>query len=140
MKDKNAIEIGVKATGFEEAAEQMELMADAIGQLPATVNIKARECEISIYTTNNIEMAEPEPSRAKGGVRLEPDLDEEWTEWTPEEDEIVLPKGTIKEMCMMDFLKETKKTCEERTNCRGCFLEDEKGNCKVAFGPEDWKI
>lgn len=137
MKNKNTIEIGVKATGFEEAAEQMELMADAIGQLPATVNIKARECEISIYTTNNIEMAEPEPSWAKGGARLEPDLD---LEWTPEEDEIVLPKGTIKEMCMLDFLKETKKMCEERTNCRGCFLGDEKGNCKVTFVPEGWKI
>ena len=137
MKNKDTVEIGVKTTGFEEAAEQMELMADAMNEFPATVNIKAKECEISIHTTNYIEMAEPEPSWAKGGVRLEPDLD---LEWTPEEDEIVLPKGTIKEMCMLDFLKETKKTCEERTNCRGCFLEDEKGNCKVAFGPEDWKI
>lgn len=137
MKDKNTIEIGVKARGFDEAAEQIELMADAIGQLPATVNIKATECEISVHTTNYIEMAEPEPSWAKGGVRPEPDLD---LEWTHEEDEILLSKGTIKEMFMMDFLKETKKTCEERTNCRGCFLEDEKGNCKVAFGPEDWKI
>ena len=138
MKDKNTIEIGVKATGFEEAAEQMELMADAMNEFPATVNIKAKECEISIHTTNYIEMAEPEPSWAKGGVRLEPDLD---LEWTTEEDEIVLPKGTIKEICMMDFLKETKKMCEERTTCQGCFLEDEKGNCKiVASVPEDWKI
>lgn len=137
MKDKNTIEIGVKATGFEEAAEQMELMADAMNEFPATVNIKAKECEISIHTTNYIEMAEPEPSWAKGGVKLEPDID---PEWTPEEDEIVLPKGTIKEMCMMDFLKETKKTCEERTKCQGCFLEDEKGNCKVLHGPEDWNI
>ena len=138
MKDKNTIEIGVKATGFEEAAEQMELMADAIGQLPATVNIKARECEISIYTTNNIEMAEPEPSWAKGGVRLEPDLG---LEWTPEEDEIVLPKGTIKEMIITDFLKETKKMCEERTACYGCFLADENGDCKFVYGfPENWRI
>ena len=138
MKDKNTIEIGVKATGFEEAAEQMELMADAMNEFPATVNIKAKECEISIHTTNYIEMAEPEPSWAKGGVRLEPDLD---LEWTPEEDEIVLPKGTIKEMCMMDFLKETKKTCKERTTCQGCFLEDENGDCKIfASEPEDWKI
>ncbi len=138
MKDKNTVEIGVKTTGLEEATEQMELMADAMNEFPATVNIKAKECEISIHTTNNIEMAKPEPSWAKGGVRLEPDLD---LEWTPEEDEIVLPKGTIKEMCMMDFLKETKKTCEERTACQGCFLEDEIGNCKIAGSyPEDWKI
>ena len=137
MKDKNTIEIGVKATGFEEAAEQMELMADAMNEFPATVNIKAKECEISIHTTNYIEMAEPEPSWAKGGVRLEPDLDEEWI---PEEDEVVMPKGTIKEMCMMDFLKETKKTCEERTTCKGCFLADENGDCKIVYCPEAWKI
>ena len=137
MKDKNTVEIGVKATGFEEAAEQMELMADAMNEFPATVNIKAKDCSIHVHATNIIEKAEPEPSRAKGGVRLEPDLDEEWT---PEEDEIVLPKGTIKEMCMMDFLKETKKMCEERTDCRSCFLGDEKGNCKVTFVPEGWKI
>ena len=138
MKDKNTIEIGVKATGFEEATEQMELMADAMNEFPATVNIKAKECEISIHTTNYIEMAEPEPSWAKGGVRLEPDLD---LEWTPEEDEIVLPKGTIKEICMMDFLKEAKKTCEERTTCPGCFLADENGDCKIfASVPEEWKI
>ena len=136
MKNKNTIEIGVKATGFEEAAEQMELMADAIGQLPATVNIKARECEISIYTTNNIEMAEPDRSWTEP-VRLEPDLDEEWT---PEEDEIVLPKGTIKEMCMLDFLKETKKMCEEHTTCQDCFLKDEDGDCKVIFSPVSWNI
>ena len=138
MKDKNTVEIGVKTTGFEEATEQMELMADAMNEFPATVNIKAKECEIGIHTTNYIEMAEPEPLWAKGGVRLEPDLDEEWI---PEEDEIVLPKGTIKEMCMMDFLKETKKTCGERTKCPGCFLADKNGDCKlVASLPENWRI
>lgn len=138
MKDKNTIEIGIRATGVEEATEQMEMMAGAMNQFPVTVDIKAKECEISIHTTNCIEIAEPEPSWAKGGVRLEPDLDEEWT---PEEDEIVLPKGTIKEMCMMDFLKETKKTCQERITCQGCFLEDEKGNCKIFDGaPEEWNI
>ena len=137
MKDKNNIEIGVKATGFEEAAEQMELMADAMNEFPATVNIKAKECEISIHTTNYIEMSESEPSWAKGGVRPESDLDEEWT---PEEDEIVLPKGTIKEMCMMDFLKETKKMCEEHTTCQDCFLKDEDGDCKIIFSPVSWNI
>ena len=138
MKDKNTVEIGVKTTGFEEATEKMELMADAMNEFPATVNIKAKECEISIHTTNYIEMAEPEPSWAKGGVRLEPDLDEEWI---PEEDEVVLPKETIKEMCMMDFLKETKKKCGERTKCTGCFLADKNGDCKlVASFPENWRI
>ena len=97
MKDKNTVEIGVKTTGFEEATEQMELMADAMNEFPATVNIKAKECEISIHTTNYIEMAKPEPSQAKGGVRLEPDLDEKWI---PEEDEVVMSERTIKEMCM----------------------------------------
>ena len=138
MKDKNTVEIGVKTTGFEEATEQIELMADAMNEFPATVNIKAKECEISIHTTNYIEMAKPEPSQAKGGVRLEPDLDEKWI---PEEDEVVMSERTIKEMCMMDFLKETKKTCEERTTCQDCFLGDEAGDCKVGIRiPEDWNI
>lgn len=138
MNDKNTVEIGVKTTGFEEATEQIELMADAMNEFPATVNIKAKECEIGIHTTNYIEMAKPEPSWAKGGVRLEPDLD---LEWNPEEDEMVLPKGTIKEMCMMDFLKEAKKTCKEHPSCQDCFLKDEDGNCKILFTvPANWNI
>ena len=139
MKDKNTVEIGVKATGFEEAAEQMELMADAMNEFPATVNIKAKECEISFHATNYIEMAEPEPSWAKGGVRLEPDLDEESA---PEEDEIVLPKGTIKEMIITDFLKEVKKMCSEQSGCDNCFLYEAEGNvCKVrGLFPDNWRI
>lgn len=137
MEDKNKITIGIETRGFDEAAEDIELMADAMNEFPATVNIKAKECEIGIHTTNYIEMAKPDPSWTEP-VRLEPDLD---LEWTPEEDEIVLPKGTIKEMCMMDFLKETKKTCGERTKCPGCFLADKTGNCKLyASLPEDWRI
>ena len=138
MKDKNAIEIGVKATGFEEAAEQIELMADAMSEFPATVNIKAKDCSVHVHTTNIIERTEPETSWAKGGVRLEPDLDEEWI---PEEDEVVIPKGDLKEMCMMDFLKETKKMCGEHNTCQSCFLVDENGSCKIMTGcPEHWKI
>ena len=137
MKDKNTVEIGVKATGFEEAAEQMELMADAMNEFPATVNIKAKDCKIHVHATNIIEMAEPEPAWAKGGAKLEADLD---LECTPGEDEIVLPKGTIKEICMMDFLKETKKMCEEHTTCQDCFLKDEDGDCKIIFSPVSWNI
>ena len=137
MEDKNKVTIGIETRGFEEAAEDIELMADAIAELPAVVNVKAKDCSIHVHATNIIEKAEPEPSRAKGGVRLEPDLDEEWT---PEEDEIVLPKGTIKEMCMLDFLKETKKMCEEHTTCQDCFLKDEDGDCKVIFSPVSWNI
>ena len=136
MEDKNKVTIGIETRGFEEAAEDIELMADAIAELPAVVNVKAKDCSIHVHATNIIKKAEPDPSWTEP-VRLEPDLD---LEWTPEEEEIVLPKGTIKEMCMMDFLKETKKMCEERTNCRSCFLGDEKGNCKVTFVPEGWKI
>lgn len=138
MEDKNKVTIGIETRGFDEAAEDIELMADAIAELPAVVNVKAKDCKIKIKTTNIIEKAEPEPSWAKGGVRLEPDLD---LEWTPEEDEMVLPKETIKEMCMMDFLKEAKKTCQERTTCQGCFLEDEDGVCKIVSDlPANWKV
>lgn len=139
MKDKNTIEIGVKATGFEEAAEQMELMADAMNEFPATVNIKAKDCRIHVHATNIIEKTEPEPSWAKGGAMLEPDLDEESA---PEEEEVVLPKGTIKEMIITDFLKETKKMCSEQSGCDNCFLYEAEGNvCKVrGLFPDNWRI
>lgn len=139
MKDKNTVEIGIKATGFEEAAEQMELMADAMNEFPATVNIKAKECEISIHTTNYIEKTELEPSWPEDAVlRLEPDLDEESA---PEEEEVVLPEGTIKEMIITDFLKETKKICKQ-SGCDNCFLSEAEGNvCKVRGPfPDNWRI
>ena len=54
---------------------------------------------------------------------------------------VVIPKGDLKEMCMMDFLKETKKMCQERTTCQGCFLEDEEGVCKIVSDlPANWKV
>ena len=137
MEDKNKVTIGIETRGFDEAAEDIELMADAMNEFPATVNIKAKDCRIHVHTRNIIEKAEPEPSWAKGGVKLEADLD---LECTPGEDEVVLPKGTVKEMCMVDFLKETKKTCEQRISCSGCFLEDGSGNCIVCGLPDHWRI
>lgn len=138
MEDKNKVTIGIETRGFDEAAEDIELMADAMNEFPATVNIKAKECEISIHTTNYIEKTELEPSWAKGGVMLEPDLDEESA---PEEEEVVLPKGTIKEMIITDFLKETKKMCKQ-SGCDNCFLSEAEGNvCKVRGPfPDNWRI
>lgn len=138
MEDNNKVTIGIETRGFEEAAEDIELMADAIAELPAVVNVKAKDCSVHVHATNIIKKVEPEPSWAKGGVRLEPDLDEEWN---PEEGEMILPKGAIKEMCMMDFLKETKKMCEERTVCQGCFLANGEEGCKLASGyPAHWEV
>ena len=139
MEDKNKITIGIETRGFDEAAEDIELMADAMNEFPATVNIKAKECEISIHTTNYIEKTELKPSWAKGGVMLKPDLDEESA---PEEEEVVLPKGTIKEMIITDFLKETKKMCSEQSGCDNCFLYEAEGNvCKVrGLFPDNWRI
>ena len=139
MEDKNKVTIGIETRGVDEAAEDIELMADAMNEFPATVNIKAKECEISIHMTNYIEKTELDPSWTKGGVMLEPDLDEESA---PEEEEVVLPKGTIKEMIITDFLKETKKTCSEQSGCDNCFLYEAEGNvCKVrGLFPDNWRI
>lgn len=137
MEDKNKVTIGIETRGFDEAAEDIELMADAMNEFPATVNIKAKDCRIHVHTRNIIEMAEPEPAWAKGEVKLEADLD---LECTPGEDEVVLPKGTVKEMCMVDFLKEAKKMCGQRISCSGCFLEDGSGNCIVCGLPDHWRI
>lgn len=140
MKDKNTIEIGVKATGFEEAAEQIELMADAMSEFPATVNIKAKDCSVHVHTTNIIERTEPETSWAKGGVRRDADHTEEWD---PEEDEVVMPKDAVQEMIMMDILRQVRQMCRE-IDCAGCPMRDPEmppaDDCKLSDLPSNWDI
>ncbi len=68
MNEKNKVEIEVQAKGFKEAAEDVELLADAVSAFPSTINIKASECKINIHNTNWIEQKQPEPRYAKGGV------------------------------------------------------------------------
>ena len=59
MAHKNIIPVEIEAHGFEDAAEKIELMADAIDSLPATVNIKAKDCVVKVHTTNIVEKKEP---------------------------------------------------------------------------------
>lgn len=55
MNEKGTVQVDVKTSGFEDAAEKIELMADAIDSLPATINIKAKDCKVNVHTTNIIE-------------------------------------------------------------------------------------
>ena len=51
----NEIKIKVKTEGFEEAQEEVEMMADAYDGFPAQVTIKnCRDCRINIYPSQMI--------------------------------------------------------------------------------------
>lgn len=133
MEDKNKVTIGIETRGFEEAAEDIELMADAIAELPAVVNIKAKDCKIRIKTTNIIAPKDDGVSGyAPGGVIPKP-------EGNGEEGEIVWPKNKLKE----ELTKEMIEICTLRSTCRGCFLQNKEGSCflkDILYPSEDRNI
>ena len=139
MAHKNTIPVEIEAHGFEDAAEKIELMADAIDSLPATVNIKAKDCEINIQSTNYIEQEETISSFSKGGV-LTKDKD-----ITPPGGAIFATYETreVSEVVLKGALRTVKNKCKLRGDtCKGCFLHDEEEDeCLVRKDlPEDWKL
>lgn len=137
MADKHTIPVEIEAHGFEDAAEKIELMADAIDSLPATVNIKAKDCEINVHTTNNIEPKETFETYAPGGViRPKPDYEPEAemiTRLNPEADRLL---ETI-------ILTELKERCERRENCEGCLYHkaEARNGCGFSgYTPVEWLI
>lgn len=145
MPQKNTIPVKIEAHGFEDAAEKIELMADAIDSLPATVNIKAKDCEIKVHTTNIAKKQEPFKTYAPGGViRSKPDYE-------PEADMIdrlisKLPPqartlSTEQELAM---LARIKNRCKCRKECEGCWYNESKEpymiTCVLSGIPECWKL
>lgn len=137
MADKHTIPAEIEARGFEDAAEKIELMADAIDSLPATVNIKAKDCEVNVHTTNVIEKQEPLKTYAPGGV-IRPKPDYEWeaemiTRLNPEAEQLLETK----------ILTELKERCERRENCEGCLYHkaEAKNGCRFSgYTPVEWLI
>lgn len=139
MADKHTIPVEIEAHGFEDAAEKIELMADAIGSLPATVNIKAKDCEVNVHTTNIVESKETFKTYAPGGViRPKPDYE-------PEADMIdrliskLPPSDRDKEPAM---LARIKNRCKCRNKCEGCWYNNSTSRkaCVLSDVPETWKI
>lgn len=142
MAHKNTIPVEIEAHGFEDAAEKIELMADALDSLPATVNIKAKDCEVNIHTTNIIEPKETFKTYAPGGViRPKPDYE-------PEADMIdrliskLPPSDREQELTMLTRIK---NICKCRNECEGCWYNKSKDPdiraCMLSGGiPENWLI
>ena len=141
MEHKNTIPVEIEAHGFEDAAEKIELMADAIESLPATVNIKAKDCEVNVHTTNIIEKQEPFKTYAPGGfIRPKPDYE-------PEADMLdrliskLPPSDREQELTV---LARIKTRCECRATCEGCWhnasKNPERGECVLTGIPENWKL
>lgn len=141
MVHKNTIPIEIEAHGFEDAAEKIELMADAIDSLPATVNIKAKDCEVNVHTTNIIRKQEPFKTYAPGGViRPKPDYE-------PEADMLdrliskLPPSDRDQELIM---LARIKNRCKFRNECEGCWYNVSKDPdiraCELSGIPECWKL
>lgn len=141
MPQKNTIPVEIEAHGFEDAAEKIELLADAIDLLPATVNIKAKDCEINVHTTNIVEKQEPFKTYAPGGViRPKPDYE-------PEADMIdrliskLPPSDRERELTM---LARIKNRCKHRKECEGCWYNESKEpymiTCVLSGIPKCWKL
>ena len=142
MAHKNTIPVEIEAHGFEDVAEKIELMADAIDSLPATVNIKAKDCEINVHTTNIIEPKETFKTYAPGGlIRPKPDYEPE----AGMIDRLIskLPPSDLEQELIM--LTQIKNRCERRNECKDCWYNKSKDPdtraCMLSGGiPENWLI
>ena len=139
MAHKNTIPVEIEAHGFEDVAEKIELMADAIDSLPATVNIKAKDCKINVHTTNIVEKQEPLKTYAPGGViRPKPDYE-------PEADMIdrliskLPPSDREQELAI---LKRIKTRCIRRNKCEDCWYHKAEAinGCALSGIPDNWKL
>ena len=147
---KHTIAVEMKTEGFEEAGEKIEVIADALDQMPATINLKAKDCEINIHNSIWIdrreenELEEERPgfkTTAIGGVIEETGKAEEEPEETPME---AVPRELFKQAVTRQILQNIKRECSEG-RCESCIFkkQDEEGKpyCEI-IGPRpaDWKI
>lgn len=147
---KHTIAVEMITEGFEEAGEKIEVIADALDQIPATVNIKAKDCEINIHNSiwmdrrEENELEEEPPGfkiTANGGVIEETGKEEEEPEETPME---AIPRKLINHALMRQTLRNIKRECSEGI-CESCTFKkhNEEGMpyCEIiGLRPADWKI
>ena len=139
MEHKNTIPVEIEAHGFEDVAEKIELMADAMDSLPATVNIKAKDCEVNVHTTNIIDPKETFKTYAPGGViRPKPDYEPE-AEMIDRLISKLPPSDRDQELIT---LARIKNRCKCRNNCEECWYNNATSRraCVLSDIPETWKI
>lgn len=138
MNKKGTVEVEMKTKGFEDAAEDIEMIADAMDSFPSTINVKARDCEINIHNTNWIDQKQKPQKYAKGGL-----IEDKGPE-------VVLLKADGKsnlpaftDQIRKMIAKDIGKMCRSKSNCGGCIFEateSEHMTCKLTGTPEEWDI
>ena len=139
MPHKNTIPVEIEAHGFEDAAEKIELMADAIDSLPATVNIKAKDCRFHIHTTNIVEPKEIFETYAPGGViRSKPDYELE----ADMLDRLISKLPPSDREQELAILARIKTRCIRRNTCEDCWYHKAMAinGCALSGTPECWKL
>ena len=147
MADKHTIPVEIEAHGFEDAAEKIELMADAIDSLPATVNIKAKDCEINVHTTNIIEQKKPSIKEYEPKGFCLADVLGQMPDYEPEADmtdRLISKLPPSDRETELTMLARIKNRCERRATCEGCWYNEsknpERGECVLKSSPENWKL
>lgn len=129
MNKKGTVEVEMKTKGFEDAAEDIEMIADAMDAFPSTINVKARDCEINIHNTNWIDQKQPPQKYAKGGLIASTGP------------EIIQADG---DRIRKAVAKNISDMCRSKDSCGGCiFNEGTRAfeiSCMLKGLPQDWKI
>lgn len=138
MNKKGTVEIEMKTKGFEDATENIEMIADAMDAFPSTINIKARDCKINIHNTNWIDQKQPAQKYAKGGLTAD------------KGPEVVLLKADGKsnlpaftDQIRKMIARDIGNMCRSKGSCGGCIFsapESEHTLCKLNGSPGEWDL
>lgn len=138
---KHTIAVEMKTEGFEEAGEKIEVITDALNQMPATINLKAKDCEINIHNSIWIDRSkerelEEEPSEAEIEVTGKAEEESERKPIT------VIPRDRLNRALTRMMARSIKESCAKE-GCETCpFKNMEDGPyCELTGArPADWKL
>lgn len=137
---KHTIAVEMKTEGFEEAGEKIEVIADALDQMPATINLKAKDCEINIHNSIWIDCRENEMEEEPSEAEIEgTGKAEEESERKPI---IVIPRDKLNRALTRMVARSIKESCAKE-GCETCpFKNMEDGPyCELTGArPADWKL
>lgn len=125
MNKKGTVEVEMKTKGFEDAAEDIEMIADAMDAFPSTINVKARDCEINIHNTNWIEQKQPPQKYAKGGLIA-----------STGPEKIIQADG---DQIRKALAKDISNMCST-TKCEDCIFSKDDYSCKITKMPSGWDL